>query len=461
MPNMAAHPHGAESNGKARSGRRGRRRGVEIRPGTVKQARLEAGLSLGQVARGDISRTAIYFVETGKAKPSMETLRLIADRTGRPIDYFLSEPSSAPIAEDEFARLEAMLARGDNVGAAARSEHLLGQHVDAESAARIKLIAALAYLRLAQPAPGRRYASAARAYFEGRGDDLMTAEALGTEAQAAYLTRDPSALAIAEAAIEKLHSVQPYPASTAARLQMILGGVFLNEGRWEEAIQTYEQSIAAEDVVQDLHRLSLVYSGISIAHKESGHIHEATRYAQKAMTIHETLNDRLSLARSLNNLGYLLVGVHEYASARRHIERAIAIFDEEGIETQKANFILSLCEVELAQDNLEEAERLAREAAELAGQLGERTTEAEAHVWLGKVAVERRDDVQADAEFTKAISIAESVGSGVRLIQLHEVYADVLEARGDLAAANSHLRRALAATQPARKREGFASIATA
>src|ERR1700682_5346507 len=79
---------------KPTSGRRGRRRGVEIKPGTVKQARSEAGLSLPQVAGTEISRTAIYFVETGKAKPSMETLKLIAERTGRPLDFFLSRPST-------------------------------------------------------------------------------------------------------------------------------------------------------------------------------------------------------------------------------------------------------------------------------------------------------------------------------------------------------------------------------
>src|SRR5437868_14540052 len=75
----------------ASSRRRGRRRGVEIRPGSVKQARLESGLSLGQVARNDISRTAIYFVETGKAKPSIETLRLIAERTTKPLAFFLGQ----------------------------------------------------------------------------------------------------------------------------------------------------------------------------------------------------------------------------------------------------------------------------------------------------------------------------------------------------------------------------------
>src|SRR5258708_8768672 len=94
MPDILVRPDGVGDTTRLvkPSGRRGRGRGVEVKPGTVKQARMEAGLSLGQVARGDISRTAIYFVETGKAKPSIETLKLIAERTGRPLDYFLKSP---------------------------------------------------------------------------------------------------------------------------------------------------------------------------------------------------------------------------------------------------------------------------------------------------------------------------------------------------------------------------------
>src|SRR5690348_18141389 len=101
-------PGGSSEHGSAPSSRRrGRRRGVEIRPGSVKQARLEAGLSLGQVAQQDISRTAIYFVETGKAKPSIETLRLIASRTNKPLDYFLGETSAVDgeLAVAEVERL--------------------------------------------------------------------------------------------------------------------------------------------------------------------------------------------------------------------------------------------------------------------------------------------------------------------------------------------------------------------
>lgn len=420
---------------------------MSVRPGSVKQARLDAGLSLGQVARSDISRTAIYFVETGKAKPSMETLRLIADRTGRPVDYFLAEPSTAPLPAGEIAQLEQMMARGDAVGAAARAEHLLGQRLDEESAARVKLLAALAYLRVAQPSEGRRYSAAARTYFERAGDVLMTAEAMGTQAQAAYMIEDPVALPLAEEALEKLHSLKSYPPATESRLLMILAGTHLNNGKWDEAIDTYERAIAAGDVVQDLHRLSLLYTGLTYAYEQSKQFSDAIRYAQKAIAIHETLRDQLSLARSLNNLGYMLVSMREFGSARRHIERAIAIFDEEGVEVGKANVMLSLCEAELGLGGLERAASLATAAAALAHKVGEPAVEAEAHMWLGRIAAERGERASCDAEFGAAVSVAEKLGPGFRLTQVHEAYAEILEARGDLTGANSHLKQALAATR--------------
>src|SRR3977135_2435478 len=136
MSEVYAHPsaNGPREIGKATSGRRGRRRGVEIKPGTVKQARAEAGLSLAQVAGDAISRTAIYFVETGKAKPSLETLKLISERTGRPLDYFLVKPIKEdlpfPVALTEIERL---LVTGDNVGVAALGEGALGQNLDPDT----------------------------------------------------------------------------------------------------------------------------------------------------------------------------------------------------------------------------------------------------------------------------------------------------------------------------------------
>src|SRR2546430_3103244 len=168
MSGVAVEPaaaDGSSGQGKATSGRRrGRRRGVEIRPGSVKQARQEAGLSLGQVARDDISRTAIYFVETGKAKPSRETLELIAERTGRPVDFFLEVDSEQRTNIVRITEVERRLVTGDNAGAVEVGEAALESKPDDDTAARIRLLMSMAYLRQAQPVIGLAPGASARAH---------------------------------------------------------------------------------------------------------------------------------------------------------------------------------------------------------------------------------------------------------------------------------------------------------
>src|SRR2546422_1441809 len=136
-------PAPLEARGAASSGRRGRRLGVDIKPGTVKQARQEAGLSLAQVTNGAVSRTAIYFVEVGKAKPSIQTLRLIAERTGRPLDYFLARPSTMqPRSSPLTSEMERLLETGDVHNGVKAGLELLEKDRDAETDARVRQLLA-------------------------------------------------------------------------------------------------------------------------------------------------------------------------------------------------------------------------------------------------------------------------------------------------------------------------------
>ncbi|HKC19803.1 MAG TPA: tetratricopeptide repeat protein [Candidatus Dormibacteraeota bacterium] len=440
--------------------RRGRRHGLEIRPGSVKEARQKAGLSLGQIARGDISRTAIYFVETGKAKPSQETLELIAQRTGQPIDFFLTGADSIQRhPEIRIAELERLLATGDNNAVTSAAEAALSQGYDQASAARIKLLASMGYLRMAQPVLGRRLAAEARAFYEAAGDLERVAEALGQEAQAAGLMQDPAAVQIAEGALATCRSSKPMSRVLEARLLRVLGHQLLSAYRWTEAVERYGEAIATGEIVHDLHQLSLLYSGLSLAHQELGQINEATQYARKALTIHQTLNDRLSQARSLNNLGYMLVRLGEFAAARSHIDRAIQIFEEHDVETGKALFLCSLAELESEEGRFETALLTAQRALDLAKRLHEEGSAAEALRIRGAVFDKQGRDASADEAFDAAIAAAERAGGGPRLVQIHEHFAEVLEARGELGQANRHLKRALAAHRPAAAGEQRIAIA--
>lgn len=57
----------------------------------LRQARLETGMSQRQLCGDTITRNMLSQIENGTARPSMDTLRFLAQRLGKPIGYFLEE----------------------------------------------------------------------------------------------------------------------------------------------------------------------------------------------------------------------------------------------------------------------------------------------------------------------------------------------------------------------------------
>ena len=57
----------------------------------LKQARLEMGLSQRQLCDGIVTRNMLSLLESGRTKPSMDTLTALAARLGKPVGWFLEE----------------------------------------------------------------------------------------------------------------------------------------------------------------------------------------------------------------------------------------------------------------------------------------------------------------------------------------------------------------------------------
>lgn len=68
---------------------------MELGP-QLKQARLEAGLSQRQLCGDVITRNMLSQIENGSAQPSMDTLRCLAARLGKPVSFFLEEETVSP-----------------------------------------------------------------------------------------------------------------------------------------------------------------------------------------------------------------------------------------------------------------------------------------------------------------------------------------------------------------------------
>ena len=102
---------------------------MDVLPLRIRRARQEAGLTLAELADGKVSRTAIHLIETGRSRPSPETLAHIASRTGKPVGYFVGasgdepEPSPADVARQAG---ELMLQVSWKLARLLRQDHLSG-----------------------------------------------------------------------------------------------------------------------------------------------------------------------------------------------------------------------------------------------------------------------------------------------------------------------------------------------
>jgi len=110
--------------------------------------------------------------------------------------------------------------------------------------------------------------------------------------------------------------------------------------------------------------------------------------------------------------------------------------------------LLSLCELCVREDNIEQAGEFAREALALAGRLHEDLNVADAHIWLGRIADRLGDPEGTDREYAQAIQGLEQLGRRESLFHAHGVYAEILERRGEVAQAYVHMKKALEASRP-------------
>jgi tetratricopeptide (TPR) repeat protein len=429
----------------------GRRRlpGVDLRPGAVKQARKESGLSLAQVGKGCVTAPAIYLIETGRTRPSLPTLEHIAHRTGKSVEFFLADQSgNTDETKTGLIELEATVAEGRLQEAIALGDKLLKLGSSANRLGQIRFLLAQAHLQLGKPEPAASLLREARAHFESVGDALMLAECMGAEASLAYMTQRPGATDLAERALAIVRGMAVVPRATEARLLAILAGANIANRDWDRAISLYEEAIEAAGSMFDLGRMAKMYSGLSSAYKETGHVDAAIKYAGRSIALLEVMRDRVSLARAENNLGLILLAKGDRAAAHQHLDRSLELAEETNLEVGRSHVLMSLCELSLVQGNVQAARQFADQALAMAERFGEAANVAEAHVWLGRVAAEVGDDELCDTEFDIAIRGLTEVGVEERLLRCHGIYAEILESRGELKRAYEHMKKAFSASRP-------------
>ena len=423
----------------------GRRKGIAIREGSVRQARSEAKLSLAQVAADQVSRTAVHHIENGRTKPSLETLRLIARQTRKPIEFFLLPDANPELtrAHDELHKLEQLTSARDFEAVVSLGLSLLEKGWTNECAAFVHLYLGQAYCRLVQPVEALKHLPGARAYFEQYGDEWSAVDALDWEASAWGLLEDARAIGLANQALERCRKYEPRPKQMEARILGHLAGMYVVARSWALAISHYEAAAEAASAVKDLLQMAKMHHGLGVTYTQLEHPTLARKHLEKALALYSIESDLSAVYRVENDIGSLLMHEGQLDSAEHHFLTALAGAEELHMDRRGRGFVLSnLGEVSLRKGRVSEAREYLERAAEVGRSVGERIVLAEVHSILGQLE-ERVGNLQAaDDHFREAIQMLGELEAANHLRDCHMDYAQMLEDRGDVGTAMRHWKAA-------------------
>jgi tetratricopeptide (TPR) repeat protein len=425
---------------------RGRRKGIPIREGSVRQARLDAKLSLAQVAADQVSRTAVHHIENGRVKPSIETLRLIARQTGKPIEYFLLEPKGQAVLTQrpaELRELERLTAVRNFQTVVKLGLDLVDKRWGDDDSALVHYYLGQAYCRLVQPTEALIHLVPARAQFERQADEWMAVETLDWEASAWGLLEDPKAIPLANQALERCRKLGPPAQQVEARILGHLAGMYVVAHSWALAISHYEAAVVVASAVRDLLQVAKMHHGLGAAYVRLQQPADARQHFDRALALYSMESDLSAVHRVENDLGHLLLHEGQVDSAEQHLLKALDGADELHMDRRGRGFILSnLGNVKLKQGHLDDARGYLNEALDAGEAFGERIVLAEVHALLGQLEERLSDGHAADEHFRLALRLLAEIEMPDRLRDCHMEYAQLLEDRGDVAGAARHWKLA-------------------
>jgi tetratricopeptide (TPR) repeat protein len=417
----------------------------------IRQARQELGLSLAAVAGKDFSRAFLNQIELGRARPSTEKLRIIAQRLQRPIEYFLEDPGNSTAAlELVLAEAEMSLHHGEAERAEALMTRLLARPIPIDLRTRAQLTLGAARLRQGQAQAALPVLEEAIGAAERSHSHQLLVELYDRMGSVYYLLRQASAAGRwFERALGRYLETGLTDPVLKARILGHRANLHYVAGQPLEAIAAYESAIAAAEQVLDMPGLAGIYEGLALSFQQTGQYARALAYAQKGLRIFENLRDVRTTGRLRLNMGEMLLQQGRVKEAERLFTEGAETLRRIGERELLPLLVVGMAESALERADLERAARLIEEGVDLARQATDPIVAVAVHRVAGRIGHARGRLPEAHRHFEEALRVASTVDSPDLRARVTYDYARALEAEGDAAGAALHFRQAYEAGRAA------------
>jgi transcriptional regulator with XRE-family HTH domain len=401
----------------------------------IRRLRLERGLSQSELAAGRLSKGFISQIESGRSRPSPESLRFIAQRLGVPMVALL--PGL------ELAQQQAFLLRAAEAAVKAREQSEADALLE-EARPLLSTAAELSWfhrlrgeLLILRGALEGALDEALRAFehVSGMEPSDETVRACNLVGRIHHLAgRQPAALLYFDraAALGTNSSVSP---AVRALVHSNRGNTHMRLGDPGHAITAYENARAAAEDAEDLWQLAVAEMGLGEAARQRGDLPAAIAHAERAITLFERIEMRQLQALILHNLGHVHADQGDLVTARKLQEQALTAGRAMN-DTYVIGYALErLAALEVAEGDGGRALMVAQAAVQAARDLGEDALLSIAHAVLGEAYELNGDRVRADDAFAEARRIS-ATATAMERRQVLLRHGALLRARADFEAAS-------------------------
>jgi DNA-binding SARP family transcriptional activator/tetratricopeptide (TPR) repeat protein len=249
-------------------------------------------------------------------------------------------------------------------------------------------------------------------------DPLRRARARGVIAYALQHTGDTvAAVDEADAGLAELDTAAHGPEIQVARLRLQLDKAlpWFLRGRFGELLALGQQMLRVAVELDQPHPLNWAHTALGMAHGGQGRIGRALEHQALALAAAERTGDKIHLAVTHESLGITCYRGGQFAAARVHLERALALYRESARDSRAVNTLQALGRLLLAEGSVESAREQAELACTLATEAHERWA-AECHDVLASVHVLRAEWDKAQDCFEQSLRIRERVGHAAGLV---------------------------------------------
>lgn len=363
----------------------------------IREARRARGMTQRELAASTHSISFISMIEHDRVRPSLTTLRLLAERVGRPLSQLL-DGGPAGTRDLQVRQAEALLRQHrftealEAFSAAGRIRGDLAHQVRCELG-RGQALAGLRQFDLAEA----HLTTAKEAAQRARDPEMLAAAANALGFLALRARRLAQAQEIFQDALTQLKAVGSVESETSGKLLANLGRVYVELGFPAQALECFRQASTALAAASDPIHLGLLYFNLGITWERQQAYDRAREFLVKAadlFALHE--NTRL-LGMVRRSLGILQLERGDLPAARTELDAALRLARQCGDDEGAAQTLVEVARLRAREGDLDAAQQAADEAASLADRISDAAEGARAQAAQAEIfAAAGRVDEAAD-----------------------------------------------------------------